>query len=137
MSLNDLLALLLLLFFIVIPALQGLSRRGQPPPTPPEFPEDLPLPEPLPRPKPKARPKPKVPPPPSPPAPKGMEGESLEGPYSPERKPLEVRFREAPPPEEERKERPRKRLLTTDGESILKGVIWHEILKKPKGWRSP
>ncbi|RTH07473.1 hypothetical protein CSW47_01615 [Thermus scotoductus] len=53
---------------------------------------------------------------------------------SPERQPLEVRFREASSPEEERRKRPRKRLLTTDGESILKGVIWHEILKKPKGW---
>ncbi|WP_301336625.1 hypothetical protein [Thermus scotoductus] len=29
MSLDDLLGLLFLLFFIVIPALQGLSRRGQ------------------------------------------------------------------------------------------------------------
>ncbi|RTI15281.1 hypothetical protein CSW24_04295, partial [Thermus scotoductus] len=43
MSLDDLLGLLFLLFFIVIPALQGLSRRGQPPPIPPGFPEDLPL----------------------------------------------------------------------------------------------
>ena len=32
MSLDDLLGLLFLLFFIVIPALRGLSRRGQPPP---------------------------------------------------------------------------------------------------------
>lgn len=134
MSLDDLLGLLFLLFFIVIPALQGLSRRGQPPPIPPGFPEDLPLPEPLPRPKPKARPKPKVPPPPSLPAPKKPEAESLERPSSPERQPLEVRFREASSPEEERRKRPRKRLLTTDGESILKGAIWHEILKKPKGW---
>lgn len=35
MSLDDLLGLLFLLFFIVIPALRGLSRRGQPPPIPP------------------------------------------------------------------------------------------------------
>ncbi|RTH09325.1 hypothetical protein CSW44_09585, partial [Thermus scotoductus] len=68
------------------------------------------------------------------PKPQGKEAESLERPSSPERQPLEVRFREASSPEEERRKRPRKRLLTTDGESILKGVIWHEILKKPKGW---
>ncbi|MFN3180168.1 MAG: hypothetical protein ACK41R_08510 [Thermus sp.] len=134
MSLDDLLGLLFLLFFIVIPALQGLSRRGQPPPTPPGFPEELPVPEPLPRPKPKARPKPKVPPPSSLPPPRKPEAESLERPSSLERQPLEVRFREASPPEEEGKKPPRKKLLTTDGESILKGVIWHEILKKPKGW---
>jgi hypothetical protein len=46
---------------------------------------------------------------------------------------LEVRFREeveeTPTPK-----RRAKRLVSTDPESLLKGVIWHEILKKPKGW---
>ncbi len=133
MSLDDLLGLLFLLFFIVIPALQGLSRRGQPPPTPPGFPEDLPQPEPLPRSKPKARPKPKPRPTP-PPASLPTEAASLERYPSPERTPLEVSFRETHSPEEPRKKAPKKRLVATDGESILKGVIWHEILKKPKGW---
>lgn len=133
MSLDDLLGLLFLLFFIVIPALQGLSRRGQPPPIPPGFPEDLPGPEPLPRPKPKARPKPKPRPAP-PPASAPSEAASLERYPSPERTPLEVSFRETPSPEEAPKRAPQKKLVTTDGESILKGVIWHEILKKPKGW---
>lgn len=142
MSLDDLLGLLFLLFFIVIPALQGLLRRGQPP-IPPGFPEDLPLPEPEPppRPKPKAKPKPKprpsLPPTPPPAPPRGREGESLERGPSLERTPLEVRFREESREardEERAQKRPRKRLVGTDGESILKGVIWHEILKKPRGW---
>ncbi|GGM94839.1 hypothetical protein GCM10007092_05260 [Thermus composti] len=128
MSLDDLLGLLFLLFFIVLPALQGLRR---PPATPPGFPEDLPMPEPAPKPRAKPRPKPKpqpVLPPTSPP----KEGESLERPVAPERKPLEVRFREE---KEEGAPKPkRKRLLTTDRESLLKGVIWHEILKRPKGF---
>lgn len=135
MSLDDLLGLLFLLFFIVIPALQGLSRRGQPP-TPPVFPEELPLPEPEPRPK--ARPKPRPRPTPPPPAPAPLregkgEGASLERSPSPERTPLEVRFREAAP-EEALQKAPRKKLIATDRENLLKGVIWHEILKKPRGW---
>jgi len=44
-----------------------------------------------------------------------------------------VRFREeveeTPAPK-----RRAKRLVSTDPESLLKGVVWHEILKKPKGW---
>ncbi len=122
MSLDDLLGLLFLLFFVVLPALQGLSRRGG------GFPEDLPAPEPLPRPqpRPKARPKP-------PPEPRREEGQSLERPPSPERTPLEVRFREEAP-QETPKVRKGKRLLATDPHSLLKGVVWHEILKKPKGW---
>ncbi|GLV47362.1 hypothetical protein TJA_05340 [Thermus sp. LT1-2-5] len=125
MSLDDLLGLLFLLFFIVIPALQGLRRA---PSTPPSFPEDLPLPEPLPRPKRKPKPKPVLPPSPPP----AREGESLERIQSPERERLEVRFREEVA--EEAKQKPaQKRLLTTDRKSLLKGVIWHEILKKPKG----
>ncbi|WP_038046142.1 hypothetical protein [Thermus caliditerrae] len=133
MSLDDLLGLLFLLFFIVIPALQGLLRRGQPG-IPPGFPEDLPPPEPLPRPKPKAKPKPKPKPAPPPPV-SAREGEeaSLEWGPSLERTPMEVRFRE-PPREEAEEKKPRKRLVRADRESVLKGVIWHEILKKPKGW---
>ncbi|WP_038056485.1 hypothetical protein [Thermus amyloliquefaciens] len=131
MSLDDLLGLLFLLFFIVIPALQGLSRRGQPLP-PPGFPEDLPGPEAQPRPRPKARPKPK--PRPTPPPSKPAEAASLERYPSPERTPLEVSFRATPSPEEAPKKAPKRKLVATDGESILKGVIWHEILKKPKGW---
>ncbi|GAA6754733.1 hypothetical protein QT17_02870 [Thermus sp. 2.9] len=129
MSLDDLLGLLFLLFFVVIPALQGLRRA---PATPPSFPEDLPLPEPLPRPKarPKPKPKPKPALPPSPPP--SREGQSLERAPSPERERLEARFREEVG--EAAKAKPaKKRLLTTDRESLLKGVIWHEILKKPKG----
>ncbi|APD08461.1 MULTISPECIES: hypothetical protein [Thermus] len=128
MSLDDLLGLLFLLFFIVLPALQGLRRSPQ---APPVFPEDLPLPEP-PRPKarPKPRPKPKPALPPSPPP--SREGESLERTITPGRERLEVRFREDIA-EEVREKPAKKRLLATDRESLLKGVIWHEILKKPKG----
>ncbi|GAA6762346.1 MULTISPECIES: hypothetical protein [Thermus] len=124
MSLDDLLGLLFLLFFIVLPALQGLRKNPQ---APPVFPEDLPLPEP-PRPKPKPKPKPALPPSPPPP----QEGESLERAPSPERERLEVRFREEVA-EEVREKPAKKRLLTMDRESLFKGVIWHEILKKPKG----
>jgi len=125
MSLSDLLGLLFLLFFVILPALQGLSRR----PTPPVFPEE-PIPEPPPRPKPKPKAKPLPPPPPEPRRP---EGESLERLPSLEKTPLEVRFREEIP-EEIPKAKKRSRLVTTDPTSLLKGVIWHEILKKPRGW---
>jgi outer membrane biosynthesis protein TonB len=128
MSLSDLLGLLFLLFFVILPALQGLRRA---PPTPPVFPEEpFPEPRPAPKPKPKAKPRPK----PSPALePRRPEGESLERLLPPERTPLEVRFRE----EVEETPTPKKRakgLVSTDPESLLKGVIWHEILKKPKGW---
>jgi outer membrane biosynthesis protein TonB len=128
MSLSDLLGLLFLLFFVILPALQGLRRA---PPTPPVFPEEpFPEPRPAPKPKPKAKPRPK----PSPALePRRVEGESLERLLPPERTPLEVRFRE----EVEETPTPKKRakgLVSTDPESLLKGVIWHEILKKPKGW---
>jgi hypothetical protein len=128
MSLSDLLGLLFLLFFVILPALQGLRRA---PPTPPVFPEEpFPEPRPAPKPKPKAKPRPNPPPALEP---KGPEGESLERLPTPERTPLEVRFRqeveETPTPK-----RRAKGLVSTDPESLLKGVIWHEILKKPKGW---
>jgi hypothetical protein len=128
MSLSDLLGLLFLLFFVILPALQGLRRA---PPTPPVFPEEpFPGPRPAHKPKPKAKPRPKPPPALEP---RRAEGESLERLLPPERTPLEVRFREeveeTPTPK-----RRAKRLVSTDPESLLKGVIWHEILKKPKGW---
>ena len=128
MSLSDLLGLLFLLFFVILPALQGLRRA---PPTPPGFPEEpFPEPRPAPKPKPKAKPRPKPPPALEP---KGPEGESLERLLPPERTLLEMGFREeveeTPTPK-----RRAKRLVSTDPESLLKGVIWHEILKKPKGW---
>jgi hypothetical protein len=128
MSLSDLLGLLFLLFFVILPALQGLRRA---PPTPPVFPEEpFPEPRPAPKPKPKAKPRPKPPPALEP---KGPEGESLERLPPPERTPLDVRFRqeveETPTPK-----RRAKGLVSTDPESLLKGVIWHEILKKPRGW---
>jgi hypothetical protein len=128
MSLSDLLGLLFLLFFVILPALQGLRRA---PPTPPVFPEEpFPEPRPAPKPKPKAKPRPKPPPALEPRRP---EGESLERLPAPERTPLEVRFREEVEETPTPKKRA-KRLVSTDPESLLKGVIWHEILKKPKGW---
>ncbi len=130
MSLGDLLGLLFLLFFVILPALQGLRRA---PPTPPVFPEDLPPLEPPPKPRARPKPRPKTLPTP-PPEPRRPEGESLERFPSLEKTPLEVRFREeveeTPTPK-----RRAKRLVSTDPESLLKGVIWHEILKKkPRGW---
>ncbi|TBH21848.1 hypothetical protein [Thermus thermamylovorans] len=141
MSLENLLALLFLLFFIVIPTLQSLTRRGQPLP-PPDLPPDLPEPEPPPRPRPQARPRPRPaapPPPPPPPAPTwaSREGESLEGPGVPERTRLEVRFREElreEPQEPSPERKPRRAFLGKDWESILRGVVWHEVLKRPKGF---
>jgi hypothetical protein len=128
MSPSDLLGLLFLLFFVILPALQGLRRA---PPTPPVFPEEpFPEPRPAPKPKPKAKPRPKPPPALEPRQP---EGESLERLLPPERTPLEVRFREEVEETPTPKKRA-KRLVSTDPESLLKGVIWHEILKKPKGW---
>jgi hypothetical protein len=129
MSLSDLLGLLFLLFFVILPALQGLRRA---PPTPPGFPEDLPPLEPPPKPRARPKPRPKTLPTP-PPEPRRPEGESLERFPSLEKTPLEVRFRE----EVEETPTPKRRakgLVSTDPESLLKGVIWHEILKKPKGW---
>ena len=130
MSLGDLLGLLFLLFFVILPALQGLRRA---PPTPPVFPEDLPPLEPPPKPRARPKPRPKTLPTP-PPEPRRPEGESLERFPSLEKTPLEVRFRE----EVEETPTPKRRakgLVSTDPESLLKGVIWHEILKKkPRGW---
>ncbi len=129
MSLSDLLGLLFLVFFVILPAIQGLRRA---PPTPPGFPEDLPPVEPPPKPRARPKPRPKTLPTP-PPEPRRPEGESLERFPSLEKTPLEVRFREeveeTPTPK-----RRAKRIVSTDPESLLKGVIWHEILKKPKGW---
>ncbi|WP_022798802.1 hypothetical protein [Thermus islandicus] len=126
MSLDDLLGLLFLLFFVILPALQGLSRRGRPP----TLPEDLPLPEPFPKPKSRPRPKPKPLPSPEPKRAEAPSRPTLPPPS--ERRVLEARPQE---PQEEPPPKPaRKKLLRTDRESILKGVIWHEILKRPKGF---
>jgi hypothetical protein len=49
------------------------------------------------------------------------------------REALKVTFREA----QEEVETPRKkrpRLLSMEKNEILKGMVWHEILKPPKGW---
>ena len=95
MSLDDLLGLLFVLFFIVLPALQGLFRRNPPP--------DLPFPvEAL-----------QVPPP----------------------RPREAGLQEAEPvvPSGEAPERPKGRRLSTRAKDVVQGMIWHEILKKPKG----
>ncbi|MGC8876143.1 MAG: hypothetical protein ACP5P8_03655, partial [Thermus sp.] len=70
---------------------------------------------------------------PPPPEPRREEGQSLERLPSSERTPLEVRFREEAL-EEPPRAKGRKGLLSTDRQSLLKGVIWHEILKKPRGW---
>ncbi|RMH54731.1 MAG: hypothetical protein D6684_09185, partial [Deinococcus-Thermus bacterium] len=63
MGLDDLLGLLFLFFFIILPALQGLLRRGQQ--IPPDFePDEIPLPGE--RTQPSAAPKPSSAPPPQP-----------------------------------------------------------------------
>ncbi|AFV76439.1 hypothetical protein ACLWNE_07250 [Thermus oshimai] len=128
MSLDDLLGLLFLLFFIVLPALQGLSRKAPPP----GFPLDLPEPEPLP-PAPKPRPKKRPKPPEPPKRPLEATPEPLRSLEAAPREALKVTFREA----QEEVETPRKkrpRLLSMEKNEILKGMVWHEILKPPKGW---
>ncbi len=136
MNLDTLLGLLFLLFFVILPALQSLTRRpGAPPLDLPPFPEEGLPPEPKPRPRPK-RPKPTPPP----------LGEG----YS-----LETLPKEAPKPEPRGEERAlkgiatsldlaqeetgvkkpsRSKLLQIDRKGILSGMVWHEILKPPKGW---
>jgi hypothetical protein len=131
MSLDDLLGLLFLLFFVLIPALQGLLRR---PPTP----QDLPLPE-APEAPPQApvRPRPKAQRPPKPPPAKEPPKREprLEAPPQAAFSGLESRLMSSGLEEEAAKPKRKKpKLVRTEGNEILKGVIWHEILKKPRGW---
>ncbi|BAW00704.1 hypothetical protein TTMY_0290 [Thermus thermophilus] len=116
MSLDDLLGLLFVFFFIVLPALQGLFRRNPPP--------DLPFP---------VEGEAEAPPPPPPP-PRWPES-SLEVLQATPPRPPEVGLREAEPgaPFEEAPERPKGRRLGTRAKDVVQGMIWHEILKKPKG----
>ncbi|WP_337844203.1 hypothetical protein [Thermus sp.] len=127
MSLDDLLGLLFLLLFVILPALQGLSRKSPPP----GFPLDLPEPEPpsLPKPRPKRRPRP----PTTPERPLEATPEPPRSLEAAPREALKVTFREAQE-EAERPKRKRPRLLSTTKNEILKGMVWHEILKPPKGW---
>ncbi len=116
MSLDDLLGLLFVLFFIVLPALQGLFRRNPPPDLP--FPVEGEAEAPLPPPPPPRRPEPSPETPPAPP-PRLWEG------------PLEEAGQGAPL--EEAPKRPKKKRLSTRSKDVVQGMIWHEILKKPKG----
>ena len=116
MSLDDLLGLLFVLFFIVLPALQGLFRRNPPPDLP--FPVEGELEAP--------------PPPPPPPRPSEP---SLEALQVPPPRPREAGLQEAEPvvSSGEAPKRPKGRRLGTRAKDVVQGMIWHEILNKPKG----
>ncbi|MGQ9735531.1 MAG: hypothetical protein ACUVUP_02930 [Thermaceae bacterium] len=121
MSLDDLLGLLFLLFFIILPALSSLFRgpqAGLPPLETPPGPE-------TPRPRPKKPPRPPEPP-------KDAESPKPTWAFPPPEK--ETPRPHLSKPSEEERERPRPRLVLTTRNAIRKGVVWHEILKKPKGW---
>ncbi|KIX84512.1 hypothetical protein [Thermus filiformis] len=47
---------------------------------------------------------------------------------------LESRLMSSGPQEETKPKGKKPKLVRTEGNEILKGVIWHEILKKPRGW---
>ena len=116
MSLDDLLGLLFVLFFIVLPAIQGLFRRNPQPDLP--FPVEGELEAP--------------PPPPPPPRPSEP---SLEALQVPPPRPREAGLQEAEPvvSSGEAPKRPKGRRLGTRAKDVVQGMIWHEILKKPKG----
>ncbi len=118
MSLDDLIGLLFLLFFVVLPALQGLLRKGPLPPLPEEA--DLP-PSPKPLPLKPVRQAEATPEETGPPA-------EISSERAPPKTPPPPRAPEEPPPP------PRRWTLPLDREGILKGMVWHEILKRPKGW---
>lgn len=127
MSLGDLLGLLFLLLFVLLPALQGLRRSPRPPP-------DASRNERVPKAKPKA---------PARPRPKPQEKAPSRSEHQKAKAPQEGEGRFSQPShlgqqsylEEAAKPQKRKsRLVWTKGNEVLKGVIWHEILKKPRGW---
>lgn len=124
MSLGDLLGLLFLLLFVILPALQGLRRGSRPP---------LDLPDPsrrgrveeisLPKAKPKASPQPR-------PKPQEKAKAPQEERFSqPSHLGQQGHLEEAAKPQ-----RRKPKLVRTEGNEVLKGVIWNEILKKPRGW---
>ncbi|ADD28574.1 hypothetical protein [Meiothermus ruber] len=161
MGLDDLLGLLFLFFFIVLPALQGLLRRGQQ--VPPDFePDEILLPGEERRPASSAPPtRSSTPtpssPPPSPPArPVVSQPAPSPKPKTPPRRPrsLEEVERERqsrpsprpssePPQKASSKPQPKSKKTTdqwafsTSTRAILNGVVWHQILAEPRSqyWR--
>lgn len=117
MSLDDFLGLLFLLLFVILPALQGLRRGPRPPLDLPDLSREEGIPPPKAEPKAPARPRPK-------PQEKAKAPQEGQG-----------RFSQPSPLEEAAKPQRRKpKPVRTEGNEILKGVIWSEILKKPRGW---
>ncbi len=115
MKWDDLLGLLFLVIFLVLPALRGVLTRGAPeaaeptePPPPPKPPgppgrreqEERPIPEP--------RPVATAPEPPGPPVPAAPPPEAKGG------RGFRIRFEER---------------------AILEGIVWHEILSEPRARR--
>ncbi len=124
MSLDNLLGLLFLLFFVILPALSGLGKRpGVPELERPTTPKPEP-PRPKPLKTPRARPHPS-------PSEKPKEASEKRPPQAPSLAALAKASEEGEAPKPKTK---RPRLVQTKGNEILKGVIWHEILKKPRGW---
>lgn len=155
MGLDDLLGLLFLFFFVVLPALQGLLRRGRQ--MPPDFePEEILLPGEERRP-PAQPPQSSAPPPPSP-------APASPPPASQPPKPKTLRPRRPKSLEEIERERlarssraplakeplqagleqtkagartSTQRAFPTSTRAILNGVVWHQILAEPRSqyWR--
>lgn len=164
MGLDDLLGLLFLFFFIVLPALQGLLRRGQQ--MPPDFePDEIPLPGEARRPptQPQSAPPPQpatparstAPTTPPPPAQPPAKAPAPRAKTPPPRRPrsLEEIERERlarsasrsstePPPAGSAKAKVEAKtttqwVLSTSTHAILNGVVWHQVLAEPRSqyWR--
>lgn len=156
MQLDDLIGLLFFVFFVILPALSGLFRRGQQPPDldEPEIPRPRPqppqtsqpqrTPQPVQRPAPPAqRPQPAQPRPVQPPRPEPQPlsdaAQKLQAPTGEHARQQQAerasgRARSAQPPVPAtpvKKATPQP--LSTDKDAILKGMIWRQILEEPRG----
>lgn len=156
MGLDDLLGLLFLFFFIVLPALQGLLRRGQQ--VPPDFePDEILLPGEERRPassapapsSPPSMAKPPAPPsnpqtsPPPPRRPRSLEQlerererERLSQSRPSPRPPAEA-LKSSSKPQPKSKKTADQWAFSTSTRAILNGVVWHQILAEPRSqyWR--
>ncbi len=155
MGLDDLLGLLFLFFFIVLPALQGLLRRGQqvPPdfepdeillpgeerrpasstPAPSSPPAQPPVKQPAPSPKAQTSP-----PPPRPPRRLEQVERERQGRPSPSpRPPSEPPHKSSSKPLPKSKKTTDQWAFSTSTRAILNGVVWHQILAEPRSqyWR--
>lgn len=135
MQLDDLIGLLFFVFFVILPALSGLLRRGQGPPDLDE--PELPRPQPPQRPQPTAQPAPQPQPRPAQPTPRPQPRPVQTPRAGGEVARAKEYARPAQPPAPAAPQKATPQLLLTDKDAILKGVIWRQILEEPRGkhWR--